>query len=142
MAMLRGLADGIYYPWSGFTDVKFNEVTTFHIEAPLGGGPGGVWMMKKEYQSLSPAFRKILDANSGEAESRKAGALMDELNQKTAVAVKAAPGQTVVELASEQNAKWRTMVEPMLVEWANISPEHAKVLAAVRSEIANYRAGR
>ena len=42
MALQRGVADGIYYPWAGFMDVKFNEVTTFHVEAPLGGGPGGV----------------------------------------------------------------------------------------------------
>ena len=99
-------------------------------------------MMNRKYQSLSPDIRKIIDANSGEAESRRQGVMMDELNQKAAAAVKAAAGQTVVHLTPDENAKWRAIVEPMLAEWANISPEHAKVLTAVRKEIAEYRAGR
>lgn len=139
-ALQRGVGDGLYFPWPSFTEVKLDEVTKYHVEAPLGGGAGGVWMMKKEYQSLPAAVRQVIDNNSGEAESRRAGRLMDEFDRETEKAVKASNGQTVVDLPPEQRAKWRAMVEPMLADWANTSPAHAKVLASVRAEVAKYRA--
>jgi TRAP-type C4-dicarboxylate transport system substrate-binding protein len=139
-ALERGVGDGLYFPWSGFIDFKFNEVTKFHIEAPLGGGPGGVWMMKKKYQSLPAEVRQVIDANSGEAQSRKTGAIMDELNKKSEDSVKAG-GQTVVQLAPSEESKWKTMAEPILTDWASISPAHAKVLALVKAEVAKFRSG-
>ena len=33
---------------------KLDEVTTYHVTAAFGGGPGGVWMAKTKYLSLPP----------------------------------------------------------------------------------------
>ena len=140
-ALQHGAADGMHFPWAALSDFKFDEVMKFHILASLGGGPGGVWMTKKEYQSLSPDIRKIIDENSGEAESRHAGQVFDQLQAKAIANISARTDQKVVTLDQEQAAKWKAMSQPLLDEWAARSPEHAKVLALVKQEVAKYRAG-
>ena len=72
-ALQRGTGDGLYFPFGALQDFKLDEVTHYHIVAPFGGGTGGVWMMKKKYVSLPEAVRKLIDDNSGEAQSRRAG---------------------------------------------------------------------
>lgn len=141
-ALQHGAADGMHFPWAALSDFKVDEVMKFHILASLGGGPGGVWMTKKEYQGLSPEVRKIIDENSGEAESRHAGQVFDQLQAKAIAAISARPDQKVVSLDPAQSVKWQAMTKPLLDEWAARSPEHAKVLALVKEEIAKYRAGK
>jgi len=141
-ALQRGAADGMHFPWAALSDFKFDEVTKFHILASLGGGPGGVWMTKKEYQSLSPEVRKIIDENSGEAESRHAGKVFDELQAKAIANISARPDQKVVALDKDQAAKWTALSQPLLDEWAARSPQHAKVLSLVKDEVAKFRAGK
>src|ERR1700722_20136650 len=97
-ALQHGAADGMHFPWAALSDFKFDEVMKFHILASLGGGPGGVWMTKKEYQSLSPEGRKIIDDNSGEAETRHAGKVFDELQAKAIASISARTDQKVVAL--------------------------------------------
>lgn len=140
-ALQHGAADGMHFPWAALSDFKFDEVMKFHILASLGGGPGGVWMTKKEYQSLSPEARKIIDENSGEAESRHAGKVFDELQAKAIANISGRADQKVVALNEDQAAKWKAMSQPLLDEWAARSPEHAKVLTLVKQEVARYRAG-
>ena len=46
---------------------------------PLGGETGYVFMARKEWDSLPDGVRKILAANSGEAESRSFGRFWDQV---------------------------------------------------------------
>src|SRR6185437_7262148 len=80
-ALQRSTADGLSFPMAPLPDFKLDDVTRYHILASLGGGPGGVWMAKAKYQSLPPDVRKILDENSGEAQSRRVGATLDRFEQ-------------------------------------------------------------
>jgi TRAP-type C4-dicarboxylate transport system substrate-binding protein len=139
-ALQRGTADGMYFPWAAIPDFHLDEVTKYHIDASLGGGPGGVWMMKKKYQSLPQDVRKLLDDNSGEAQSRVAGQILDQLQAKVRSNLSKAPDQKVASLSPDQSAKWKAMAEPVLDEWAAISPDNAKVLTLVKQEVAKYRA--
>src|SRR6185437_4385102 len=41
-ALQRGTADGMVFPMAAIHDFKIDEVTHYHIEAPLVGGPGGI----------------------------------------------------------------------------------------------------
>jgi TRAP-type C4-dicarboxylate transport system substrate-binding protein len=69
-SLQRGTIDATILPWSAFQPFKLAEVTSFHLEAPLGAGPGMFFMAKKKYQALNPQVRRILDENNGEPRAR------------------------------------------------------------------------
>jgi TRAP-type transport system periplasmic protein len=141
-ALERGVADGISFPMAPLPDFKLDEVTHYHILASLGGGPGGVWMAKAKFESLPPDVRKILDDNSGEAESRRDGALLDQFEAKVRNDLTASKAHTVVTLPPAQAAAWKARVAPLIDAWAATDDAHAKVLAKVRELAADVKAGR
>ncbi len=141
-ALQRNTADGINFPMAALPDFKLDEVTTYHITAPFGGGPGGVWMSKAKYLSLPPEVRKILDDNSGEKQSRRAGVILDQLQAKVRSDLSTAKGQTVVTLTAEQQKKWNDLLVPLVQSWADTDAAHAKVLAATRELAVQVNAGK
>ncbi len=141
-ALQRNTADGINFPMAALSDFRLDEVTTYHITAAFGGGPGGVWMSKAKYQSLPPEVRKILDDNSGEAESRRAGAVLDQLQAKVQADLSSAKNQTVVGLTADQSKKWHDLLTPLVDAWGETDAAHAKVLAMTREIAAQVKAGK
>src|SRR6185437_14882132 len=77
LAIQRGTADGTVLSWNPYQTFKIGEVTTFHIDAPMGTAAGMLFMSRKVYDGLSPAAKHALDANSGEAASRAWGKWWD-----------------------------------------------------------------
>lgn len=141
-ALERGTADGLNFPMAALPDFKLDEVTHYHIAAPLGGGPGGVWMAKAKYESLPPAARKILDENSGEAQSRRAGRILDRAQSDVRKRLEAAPGQRVVTLTQDQLDQWRTEVAPVVAAWvASDKPQAEAVLTKAREYAAAFKPG-
>jgi len=140
-ALQRSTADGISFPMAPLPDFKLDEVTHYHILASLGGGPGGVWMAKAKYQSLAPGVRKILDENSGEAESRRVGATLDRFEANVRTRFEGSKDHKVVTLTPEQRAAWTARVSPIIEAWAGVDEAHAKVLAKVRKLAADVKAG-
>ncbi len=140
-ALQRGTADGINFPLAALPDFKLDEVTSYHITASFGGGPGGVWMAKAKYLSLPPDVRKILDDNSGEAQSRRAGVILDRLQAKVRKDLQAEKNQTVVNLSPEQAEKWNAQLAPLVEDWGKTDDAHAKVLALTRELAAQVKAG-
>jgi TRAP-type transport system periplasmic protein len=139
-ALQRSTADGLSFPMAPLPDFKLDEVTRYHILASLGGGPGGVWMAKAKYRSLPPEVRKILDENSGEAQSRRVGATLDRFEQSVRAKLEASKDHKVVTLTPEQRATWTARVSPMIEAWGTIDDAHAKVLAKVRELAAQVKA--
>ena len=117
-------------------------MTRYHILASLGGGPGGVWMAKAKYQSLPSEVRKILDENSGEAQSRRVGATLDRFEESVRAKLEASKEHKVVTLTPEQRAAWTARVSPIIEAWAATDDVHAKVLAKVRELAAEVKAGK
>jgi TRAP-type C4-dicarboxylate transport system substrate-binding protein len=141
-ALQRNTADGMSFPMAPLVDFKLDEVTRYHLLASLGGGPGGVWMAKAKYQSLPPEARKILDENSGEAQSRRVGATLDRFEQSVRAKLDASKDHKIVTLTPEQRAAWTARVAPIIEAWAATDDAHAKVLATVRELAADVKAGR
>lgn len=139
----RGIADGAAVAWTSFNPFKLAEVTSYHVEARLGTSVGMVFMTKKKYDSLSPEARKILDANSGEAQSRAFGAWWDG-ERKTGKDVTLARGdkRVVVDLTPQQTQAWQAKLTPLNEAWAKSVPEGEKILAAYRAELAQLQAAR
>lgn len=139
----RGMIDGINTQWTAMQPFKLYEVTYYHLEAALGGTTGMVFMNKKKYNALPAAARKILDDNSGEAQSRLYGAFWDDVNREGRDMVKALGAKhEIVPLPPAIEAKWRQAVLPVIEDWSKATPDGDKVLAAFRAEIAKVRAGK
>jgi len=141
-AVQRGMVDGLLVQWTAFQPFKLQDVTFYHVEASLGGATGMVFMAKKKYAALPAAARKLLDDNSGEAESRVYGAFWDDVNREGKEMVKGLGDKhQIVAVPPEIEAKWRQTVTPVIDDWVKATPDGEKVLAAFRAETGKIRAG-
>jgi TRAP-type C4-dicarboxylate transport system substrate-binding protein len=138
----RGTADGTMIAWVAFNPWKLADVTTYHVDVAFGGAAGMIFMSKAKYNALSPAARKIIDANSGEAQSRAFGAAMADEDKAQRTAVMAMPKQTFVTLTPEQIASWKQKVGPTIDKWTQDNKGADVVLARFKTELANSQAGR
>jgi TRAP-type transport system periplasmic protein len=141
-ALQRNTADGLNFPVSALADFKLDEVTHYHIDAPLGGGPGGFWMSKAKYQNLPPKARKILDENSGEVESRRAGIILDQMQESAQHQLESEPNHQVVKLSPQTEEKWKAKLDPLIAAWADTDDAHRKVVAAMRDLAAKFTSER
>ena len=141
-AVQRGMVDAAMVQWTAFQPFKLQDVTFYHVETKLGGAAGMVFMAKKKYDALPAAARKILDDNSGEAQSRVYGKFWDDVDNEGRQSVEALGSKhTIVTLPPATEAKWRQEVTPVIDEWVKTTPDGAKVLAAFRAATAKVKAG-
>ena len=136
------MVDAVLVQWTAFQPFKLQEVTFYHLETKLGGTTGMVFMAKKKYDALPPAVRKLLDDNSGEAESRVYGKFWDDVDNEGRDMVKALGDKhKIIPQSPEVAAKWRKAVEPVIDDFVKTTPDGAKILAAFRAETAKVKAG-
>ena len=142
-AIQRGLVDGASVPWTAMQPFKLADVAFFHVEAELGGTAGMVFMNKKKYLALPAAAPKLIDDNSGEAQSRVYGKFWDDVDGEGRDATKALGAKhQFVNLPPEIEAKWREAITPLTADWVKATPYGEKVLSTFRAKIAEVRAGR
>lgn len=141
-AILRGTADGTVLSYNVYVSFKIGEVTTYHIDAPLGTAAGMIFMSKKIYNALSPAAKKALDDNSGEEASRAWGKWWDGDNENGRQIAKSDPKQTVVALDPAMRAKWSKKLDGAIEDWGKSRPGIDKAIAEFRRLVAEVKAGR
>jgi TRAP-type C4-dicarboxylate transport system substrate-binding protein len=100
-----------------------------------------VFMAKRRYDALSPAARKILDDNAGEAMSRTLGAGWDEEADMAREKAKADSKQQVVTPTAEQTETWKQIVAPVTADWVKNTPGGDKVLDAFHTYLTDVKAG-
>lgn len=127
-AIQRRTVDGTSVQWSAFAPFNLAEVTKYHVDAPLGGAAGMVFMSKRRYEALPEAARKILEQNSGESQSRTFGAFWDRAQAEGRSDVQARGGHTIATLNAQQLATWRAMSLPAVEKWKSEKPGRAKAL--------------
>lgn len=141
-AVQRGMVDAVLVQWTAFQPFKLQDVTFYHLETKLGGATGMVFMAKKKYDALPAAVKKLLDDNSGEAESRVYGKFWDDVDNEGREMVKALGDKhKIVQQSPETAAKWRAEVTPVIDDFVKTTPDGAKVLAAFRDASAKVKAG-
>jgi TRAP-type transport system periplasmic protein len=134
-AISRGITDGGLMPFTGMEVFKIHEVAKYHLDAALGSDSAILFMNKERYASLPPKAKEAIDKNSYLLLSRRLG-------EKTTAEWERARGvvkDTVSTLGAEQEAQWRKVLEPIAKEWAQTTPDGAKVLEAFRAEVAAAR---
>ena len=137
----RGTADGVLVGWTAFNPFKLAEVTRYHLEVPLGGETGYIFMARKEWSSLPEPVQKILLANSGEGVSRDFGRFWDQVVKEGKEDTMKRPGHTLLHLNAQQEKAWRERVAPIAQGWAKTMPDGDKVLATYNELLAKVKAG-
>ena len=139
-AILRGTADGTILSYNVYTTFKIGEVTSYHVDAPLGTAAGMIFMKKSVYDVLSPEAKHALDANSGEAASRAWGKWWDGDNENGHQLAKHDPKQTVVILDAATRALWLKKLDGAIAEWSKSRPGIDEAIAKYRAAVAEVRA--
>ena len=138
----RGTVNAVMMGWGGVGTYKLFEVSTYHVELPLGTSSSMIFMERKKYAALPAAARKVLDDNTGEAASRALGAFTDRDGAATREQVRAMPGQTVVTPTPAQYKEMEAKLAPITEEWVKETPNGAAILAAWKKNFADAKAGR
>jgi TRAP-type C4-dicarboxylate transport system substrate-binding protein len=141
-SLQRGLVEAVPQGWPSVPTFHLNEVTSFHLEAPLGYNTGYVFMNKDAYAKLPPQGREAIDRFAGEAYVRRLIAAGDTMAAVGRDTTKATPGQTIAQLDPAEEARWKELVAPVTAEWVKATPDGATVLEAFRAELAAVRAGK
>lgn len=97
-ALQRGTVDAAIISWAGFAPYKLHEVSSYHVEGPLGQNTSMFFMTRARFNALPAAAKKALEDNGGEAQSRAFGKYLDGEAAKQRAPVKASDKHTVVEL--------------------------------------------
>ncbi len=137
----RGMIDGVIMSWAGLGQLNLLEVTSYHVETPLGTGATMVFMARKKYDALPPSVRKLLDDNSGESFSRASGANFDQEAREQRGPIVASGKHQIVGLTPAQDAHWRQSIEPVVDSWTASHPGGAKLLDSYRALLAAVDAG-
>ena len=140
-ALQRGTVEGLMTPWTAFQPFKLAEVTHYHIDMQMGTSTGALFMARKRYDALPEAARKVLEANSGERDSKAFGAFWDSEQSLGRGMVQAMGGHTIVKLSPAQEATWRKKAEAAQADWAKSVPGGDKLLATFKDLLAKVKAG-
>lgn len=133
-ALQTGLIDGVVTGASAVTDFKLDEVAnSYTIGAPIGRISFYLVMNKARYDSLSPEFKKAVDAHSGRVLSKSAEDGWNAQADKTIVALKASGDNTVIELSDEEVAAFGALTLPVTEKIVGELGGEA-VLATMRGE--------
>jgi TRAP-type transport system periplasmic protein len=141
-SLQRGLVDAVPQGWPSVPTFHLNEVTNFHLEAPLGFNTGYVAINNDTYAKLPAAGRAAIDKLSGEVHVERLAAADDAMQAIGRDATKALPGQTIAQLDPAEEARWKEAVAPVTEEWVKATPDGAHVLAAFRDELKAMRGGK
>lgn len=132
----RGTVDAALIGWTAYDSFNLGEVTSFHVEEPLGSGAAFIFMSRSKFDSLPPEAQQVLLDNSGLEESRRIGAIFDQATEQTRAEAEASPGNTVIQLTPEQSQAWRDRLDPLIDEWAARTPNGEAILDTLRASIA------
>jgi len=117
MILERGTADAITFPWGSIFLFGLENVTKYHLDAPLYTAPF-VWVVNKaRYEALPPDQKKALDNHCTTEWAEKLGAPWAEFEAAGRAKMRATPGHEVYTLTPEQLAQWRKAAEPLMTSW-------------------------
>lgn len=137
-AVQRGTADGRIMSWTAVPAFRFDEITSYHAEVPLGTAPGSVIINRSVYEGLSPEAREILDRHTGEVMVREMSELW--IRETAGIRQRAIDaGSTVVSPTPEQLADWRDRTGAIRDAWVAATPDGAEVLSRFQVLVAQHR---
>jgi TRAP-type C4-dicarboxylate transport system substrate-binding protein len=142
-ALQRGTAEGTIINYTAFPAFNLHEVTTDHLDAPLGGAIGMVFMLKERFEALPDEAKAVLDAHSGCDTTRQMGAKVDQWEADAKGFVQSQDGHTFNEPSADETAALKARVfDGIVAGFAERVPGGAELvqqweaaMAAAREEV-------
>jgi TRAP-type C4-dicarboxylate transport system substrate-binding protein len=134
-ALQRNMVDGVQMGWTGFTQFKLQEVTSYHLEVSFGTPAGFTAANTEAYAKLPAKAKAAIDKNSGEPFSARMGRALYDTAQMQYNQVKALPGHTMYSLEPKEFERWKERTKPVVDEWIANTPNGAAIVAAWRDEL-------
>lgn len=131
----RGVFDGAVIPWTGVAPFKLDEVTRFHLNAPLGSSTAMIFMNRDSFEKLPKAAQQAIENNSGLSLTQWAGTHSDTDAQRIRERVGKQDNQTIADIAPAEALRWKARLQPIIDEWVASTPNGESVLAEFRKEI-------
>lgn len=138
-ALSRGTVDLTLNNWGFVGDFKVDQVTSHHLNVPLGAVAVGVVMRKDKYDALPADAKAAFEKFSGEALSRKIGAALDEQHEEVLTRVSKSRRNTVVNPDAATLEAWRSAVQPVIDGWRKLTPENEKLYTSFTTEVEKVR---
>lgn len=139
-AIQRGTADGRLVPWTAFPPFRMEEITSYHIEAPVGTAIGMVFMNRDVWEDLPEDARDIIMRHSGEEQSRRLGQFFDGQSAGIRASVAAREGHELVSPSDAQSAAWQAQLAPLAGTWVTQTPGGDAILARFTALLAETAA--
>lgn len=137
----RGVFDGAVIPWTGVPPYKLQEVTYFHLNAPLGSSVAMVFMNQKVFDSLPPVAQRAIEDSSGLSLSVWLSGHTDYDANRVRETTGSMPGHFIWDIEAEEAERWESLSQILVEDWVNSTPGGAEVLEAFRYEVSQHRAG-
>jgi TRAP-type C4-dicarboxylate transport system substrate-binding protein len=135
----RGMVQMVAIGFLAVTTFKLDEVTKYHLDAPLGMIPAGYFMNKESYAKLPEKSRRAIDQTTGEKLSRTMG-LAAKAQQVESTKILSTPPHVVAKLDPAEAQRWQQKLAPIVDDWTKRTPNGAAILAAYRQELASLPA--
>lgn len=140
-SLSRGVVDMTLNNWGFVGDFKINEVSTQHLDIPMGAVAVGIVMKKDRYDALPPQARSAIDKFSGESLARKLGDVFDLQEKDVHDRVAKSGKNTVVAPSAAELAEWKRVVEPVNETWRKARPRNQRIHAAFVEQLKRVRSG-
>ena len=141
-AISRGRIDGTTAHPIALFDFGVSKVTSSHYFGTLGTVNLAIMMNRKKYEALPAAAKAAIDKNSGEQLSVAFGNMSDNRNAELRKMWSKESTRTVTVPSATEKAKWDAALAPVIGNWEAKHPKGKALLAALRAELANIRAGK
>ncbi len=141
-AMSRGVVDMTLNNWGFVGDFKVNEVSSHHLNLPLGAVAVGIVMRQDRYDKLPPQAKAAVDKFSGEVLSRRIGEVFDYREKEVHDQVAKSGRNTVVEPSAADVALWKQAIEPTNQAWRQARPRNERIYQAFNTQLKQIRATR
>lgn len=138
-AINKGVIDASLSPWLGFTAFKHDEVTRYHMEVPMGAIAGMTSMNLKTWASLPANAKAAIEKVSYAPLALAYGKMNDKDVAYNRGKVAAQKGQVIGTFSASDIAKMKAILAPIETTWAKATPNGAKILAAMKEELAKAR---
>ncbi|CAM5356025.1 TRAP transporter substrate-binding protein [Eoetvoesiella caeni] len=126
-ALSRGVVDMTFNNWGFVSDFKIDEVTSQHVDIPLGAVAVGIVMRQDRYDSLPEQARAALDKVSGEKLAYKLGQAFDTQDEDVRKRIAKSKRNTIINPSAQEIALWHQAVEPVNAAWRVAIPRNEQI---------------
>lgn len=141
-AISRGVIDGTTGHPIAIHDFGPGKVTKYHYMGRLGAVTLAIFMRQKTFDSLPAAAKAAIEKNRGEVLSDAFGKMSDDRNAELVKLWQKEKSRTVTIPDAAQTKKWNETLAPIIDNFVKSHPNGGKLLAALKEELANIRAGK